>query len=134
MIVLRGVSVFIFSALLAGCFAPVCPAPGKPLGGEVYPCYYKLQIVAVDRGTGLVKTKYPSNLMGEGQEFEGATTKVFEPFFVRDLDKPRLEVDHVYMFASGGGPSLEAFQEGDDFPKDLTEKRPFLRIFRWLIP
>ena len=135
MIALRGVAVFIFSALLTGCFANECSAPGYPSGTGYHPCYYKLEVVDIDAAKGLVTTRYPQNLMGPGEEFEGATKQNFDPFLVRDLDKPKLEKNHVYMFTNrDGSPYLEAFPEGRDFPKELTDKRPVLRPFRWVLP
>ena len=136
MIALRGITVFIFSALLTGCLANRCPAPGDPSPTGHTPCYYKLEVVDIDQAKGLVTTKYPKQLMGENGEFEGASTAEFKPFRVRDLDKLQLQKNHVYMFTNGSGsPYLEAFEEGRDFPKELTEQQPFyIRWPRYLIP
>ena len=110
MITLRGIGVFIFSALLTGSPAysavspseetPKCVAPGKPSATS---CYYKLTITHIDRKSGLVKGKVPRTVVEENKRDNpdlDITKYRFDEYSFKVKDLETLKVGSEYEFDS----------------------------------
>ena len=119
MITIRGIGVFIFSALLTGSPAysavspseetPKCLAPGKPSATS---CYYKLTITQIDKKQGLVKGKVPRSVVEENKRENPEL----------DINKYRFD---EYSFKVQG---LETLKVGSDYEFDSVPNTNELKM------
>jgi hypothetical protein len=112
MIMIKGLLLFGFLALMSGCATSTCPPPSYPTANGDN-CWYKLTVKEINKTGGWVKGKYPQDLIGEDKA-DPATVYTFQ---VRDLDwlieKNRLVEGSTYYFNNDhGSPFLVPFPAG----------------------